>query len=388
MNTIYLDNAATTWPKPPGMIEAMVKFNECTGANPGRSGHRLSIEAARIIYEAREAVAELIGSPDPLSVIFTKNATEAINCALFGLLKPGDHVITSSMEHNAVMRPLRFLERQSVHLSFAPCSPSGELDPFDVKRLIGKNTKAIVATHASNVTGTILPIGELAKIAREEEVILVVDAAQTVGNIPINVADMGVDILCFTGHKSLLGPQGTGGFFIRKEVEERLAPLVRGGTGSKSEFEEQPDFLPDKFESGTPNGIGLAGLAAGVKFVLEIGVDRIQEQEASLARQFIDGLRGLDGVTIYGSHGTREHTSVVSFNIRGASPSDVSSALDEQFGIMCRPGLHCAPAAHRAIGTFPQGAVRFSVGVFNTAAEVVRGVEAVAHLSEVYGKGK
>ena len=385
MNSIYFDNAATSWPKPPGMIEAMTRFNESIGGNPGRSGHRLSIEAARVIYGAREATAELIGSPDPLSVIFTKNATEAINCALFGLLKPGDHVIASCLEHNSVMRPLRFLEQQGVQLSFASCSPAGEFDPTDVREMIGRNTKVIVTTHASNVTGTVLPVDALAKIAREEEVLLIVDAAQTVGNIPINVAKLGADILCFTGHKSLLGPQGTGGFYVRKGVEKRLTPLMRGGTGSLSEFEEQPDFLPDKFESGTPNGIGLAGLGAGVRFVLETGVDRIREKETNLARKFIDGLRGMGGVAIYGSHDAREHTAVVAFNIRGASSSDVAFALDEQFGILCRPGLHCAPAAHRTIGTFPQGTVRFGFGVFNTEAEVERGLEAVAHLSKAYG---
>ena len=238
--------------------------------------------------------------------------------------------------------------------------------------------------HASNVTGTVLPVDALAGIAREEGVLLIADAAQTVGTIPINVEKIGVDVLCFTGHKSLLGPQGTGGFYVRKGVEKRLTPFMRGGTGSLSEFEEQPDFLPDKFESGTPNGIGLAGLGAGVRFVLETGVDRIREKETGLARQFIDGLRGMDGVTIYGSHDAREHTAVISFNIRGASSSDVAFALDEQFGILCRPGLHCAPAAHRTIGTFPQGTVRFGFGIFNTEAEVERGLEAVAHLSEVY----
>jgi cysteine desulfurase / selenocysteine lyase len=386
MNHIYFDSAATSWPKPPGMIEAMTRYNENIGANPGRSGHRLSIEAARVIYEAREKTAELIGAADPLSVIFTKNATEAINCALFGLLKPGDHVITSCMEHNSVMRPLRFLEQQGVKLSFALCSPAGEFDPGDVKKLIDRNTKAIMVMHASNVTGTVLPIDVLAAMAREEDVLLIVDAAQTAGSIPINVAKMGVDILCFTGHKSLLGPQGTGGFYVRKGVEGRLTPLMRGGTGSASEHEEQPDFLPDKFESGTPNGIGLAGLGAGVKFVLDTGIDLIREREANLARQFIEGLKGIEGVTIYGSHDAREHTSVVSFNIRGASSSDIAFALDEQFGILCRPGLHCAPAAHHTIGTFPRGTVRFGFGVFNTEAEIQHGLEAVAQLSMVYRK--
>ena len=384
MNHIYFDNAATSWPKPPGMIEAMTRFNESIGGNPGRSGHQLSIEAARVIYEARQLTAELIGAPDPLSIVFTKNATEAINCALFGLLKPGDHIIASSMEHNSVMRPLRFLEQQGVDLSIAPCSPAGELDPGDVRKMLQKSTKAIVMVHASNVTGTVLPIDALARIAREQEILFIVDAAQTAGNMPIHVEKAGIDILCFTGHKSLLGPQGTGGFYIRKGIEKRLQPLMRGGTGSASEFEEQPDFLPDKFESGTPNGIGLAGLAAGIRFVLDTGIAHIREKETLLARQFLEGLAGIGGITVYGSHNAREHTAIVSFNINGVSSSDVASALDEYFGIMCRPGLHCAPATHRTIGTFPQGTVRFGFGFFNTEDEVQQGLEAVTNISRTY----
>ncbi len=384
MDHIYFDNGATSWPKPPGVMEAMAQFSETIGANPGRSGHRRSIEAARVIYKARESMAELIGAPDPLSIVFTKNATEAINCALFGLLKPGDHVITSCLEHNSVMRPLRYLEQQGVEVSFAPCSPTGELEPSDVKKMIRRNTKALAMIHASNVTGTLLPVEALAGIAREHDILLIVDAAQTAGNIPINVEKTGIDILCFTGHKSLLGPQGTGGFYIRKGVEARLQPLMRGGTGSASEYEEQPDFMPDKFESGTPNGIGLAGLAAGIRFVLDTGVAAIREKEARFARRFLDGAAGILGVTLYGPHDTREHTAIVSFNIRGVSSSDVASALDEEFNIMCRPGLQCAPSAHRTIGTFPQGTVRFSFGFFNTESEVEQGLEAVAHISKKY----
>ncbi len=381
MKPIYFDNAATSWPKPPAVIEAMARFNDAVGGNPGRSGHRLSIEAARVVFEARELVGRLIGAPDPLSVVFTKNATEALNCVLLGLLKPGDHIVTTAIEHNSVMRPLRFLEGQGIELSIARCSPAGELDPADAAACMRKNTRAVVATHASNVTGTLLPIEELAEIAHRYDALLVADASQTAGCVPIDVAASGIDVLCFTGHKSLLGPQGTGGFYVRKGVEERLLPLMRGGTGSASESEEQPDFLPDRFESGTPNTIGLAGLAAGVRFVLDDGVGRIREREIGLTRQFLEGVGAIPGITVYGPPEADRRTAVVSFNLKGMSPSEFAFELDERFAVLCRPGLHCAPAAHRTIGTFPQGAVRFSFGFYTTADEVRAGLAAMAQLS-------
>ena len=384
MKPIYFDNAATSWPKPPAMMEAMARFNESIGANPGRSGHRLSIEAARVVYEARERVAELIGAPDPLSIAFAKNATEAINCVLFGMLKPGDHVVTSGVEHNSVMRPLRFLEQQGVELSVVPCSPAGVLDPGDAMRAMKRHTKLVVATHASNVTGALLPLDALARIAHERGTVFVVDASQTAGSVPIDVIRTGIDILCFTGHKSLLGPQGTGGFYIRKGLEQRVRPLMRGGTGSASEFEEQPDFLPDKFESGTPNAIGLAGLAAGIRFVLDLKVERIRENEAHLTRLFLEGLAGIPGAILYGPQDAGERTAVVSFNVRGISPSELAFELDEQFAVLSRPGLHCAPSAHRTIGTFPEGTVRFSFGYSTTEDEIRHGLEAVAQISAAY----
>jgi len=384
VSLIYFDNAATSWPKPPQMIEAMTQFNDSIGGNPGRSGHRLSIEAARVVYEARERVAELIHAPDPLSIAFTKNATEAINCVLFGLLEPGDHAVTSSMEHNSVMRPLRFLERQGVKLSIVPCSQTGEFDPEDAKRVMNKNTKAVIVTHASNVTGTLLPIDSLAGVAREHDALLIVDASQTAGCLPIDVIRTGIDILCFTGHKSLLGPQGTGGFYIRKGVEERVRPLMHGGTGSASEFEEQPDFSPDRFESGTPNAIGLAGLAAGIKFVRDTGIERIREKEIRLTRLFLDGIKTIPDTILFGPWEANKRTAVVSFNIEGVSPSDLAFELDEQFAILSRPGLHCAPAAHRTMGTFPQGTVRFSFGLYTTEDEIRRGLAAVARARAAY----
>jgi len=381
MDLLYFDNAATSWPKPEEMQAAMNRYIREIGGSPGRSGHRLSIEAGRVILDAREAVALLFGVDDPSRVVFTKNATEALNIALRGLLNAGDHVITSSMEHNSVMRPLRALEEDGVAVSVIPCSVRGELDPTAISPAIRPNTRAIILTHASNVTGTILPIGEAGLIAREHGLILIVDAAQTAGVQPICVDEMGIDLLAFTGHKSLFGPPGTGGLYIRRGLEAQIRPLMTGGTGSRSEFEEQPLFLPDKFEAGTPNTIGLAGLAAGVSWILARGVDAIRAREEALAGRFTRGLMEIPGIDLYGPSGPSRRTSIVSFNIAGLMPSEAAQELDERFAIMSRPGLHCAPAAHRTIGTFPTGTIRFGFGVFNTEAEIDAALEAVRALA-------
>lgn len=381
VDPIYLDNAATSWPKPAAMLEAMIAHQRLAGGNPGRSGHRLSITAGRTVYETREGLARLFNIADPLRIVFTRNGTEALNIALLGLLNPGDHVVTTGMEHNSVMRPLRHLASRGVALSIAPCSPRGELDPRDVARALRPNTRAVILTHASNVTGTILPVAEVAALARGRGVVTCLDAAQSAGALPIDVAALGIDLLAFTGHKSLFGPQGTGGLYIREGLDARIAPLLRGGTGSFSEREEQPDFLPDKYESGTPNAIGLAGLGAGVAFVLATGVAAIRAREESLTRRFLERLAGLgEGVTLYGPRNATQRTAVVSFNVAGVSPSEAALFLDERFGILCRPGLHCAPAAHRTIGSFPVGTVRFSFGFSNTEDHVDQAAEAVAAL--------
>ncbi|MDY6934379.1 MAG: aminotransferase class V-fold PLP-dependent enzyme [Spirochaetota bacterium] len=377
MGIIYLDNAATSWPKPEEVLNAMDNFSRNIGANPGRSGHRLSINAGRVIFETRESLAELLNIDDPLRIIFTKNATYALNIAIFGLLKAGDHAITSSMEHNSVMRPLREMERRGVELSVVECSPNGELDPQDIKSSIKNNTRAIYLTHASNVTGTIMPIAEVAQIAKEYDLIFCIDAAQTAGAIQIDVKDMMIDLLAFSGHKSFFGPQGTGGLFIGKDLEKEINTLEVGGTGSRSELEEQPDFLPDKYESGTPNTIGLAGLFAGVSYVLNIGIDKIRDLEMRLADKFIDGLISIPGVTLYGTKDASKQTSVVSFNIDGIDPSELAFEFDEKYNIMVRPGLHCAPSAHRTIGTYPKGTIRFSFGYFNTIEHVDFALEAI-----------
>ena len=383
---IYLDNAATSWPKPPGVVEAMTRFMEQVGANPGRSGHRLSVEAGRIVYEARELVAALFGLPDPLRVVFGANATEALNLAFWGYLRPGDHVVTSSMEHNSVMRPLRALaagqQGGPIDLTVVPCSAEGFLRPEDLKAALRPNTSMIALTHASNVCGSLLPVREAGAIARQHDCLLLVDAAQTAGVYPIDMEADRIDLLAFTGHKGLGGPTGTGGLVIGERVTlDRLAPLKRGGTGSRSELEEQPGFLPDIFESGTANAVGLAGLAAGVRWVLDRGVGAIRQHEVALTRQLITGLEEIEGVRVYGGLDAALQTATVSFNLSGLEPSEVGLRLDDGYEIMCRVGLHCAPAAHKTLGTFPGGTVRFALGAFNTMAQMDEAVQAVREIA-------
>jgi cysteine desulfurase family protein len=379
---IYFDNPATSWPKPPEVAAAMVHFMESVGANPGRSGHRLSVEAARVVYQAREAVAELFGAPDPLRVCFGHNVTEALNLALRGLLRPGDHVVTSSMEHNSMMRPLRALERAGVGLTAVPCSDEGLLDPVDVEAAIRPETRLVALNHGSNVCGTLLPVAPVGRICRRHDLLLLVDTAQTGGAIPIDLRQTQIDLLAFTGHKSLYGPTGTGGLIVGPRVDVRqMEPLVRGGTGSRSEHEEQPDFLPDIFESGTPNAVGLAGLAAGVRWVLDRGLVAIHAHEVDLVRRLIAGLTAIPGVTVYGPRDAELQTATVSFRVEGLRTDEVGQRLDADAGLMCRVGLHCAPAAHRTLGTFPEGTVRFGLGAFNTVAEVDEALSAVRALA-------
>ena len=386
---IYFDNAATSWPKPPGVAEAMVHFLNEVGANPGRAAHRRAIASGRILYDARETVGELFHAPDPLRLVFGKNVTEALNLALRGLLCPGDHVITSSVEHNSMMRPLRALERQSepcsgsVQVTVVECSPQGVLDPADVEAAIQPDTKLVALNHASNVVGTLLPVAEVGAICRERDLLLLVDAAQTGGAYPIDVQADQIDLLAFTGHKSLGGPMGTGGLIMGQRVDEaQIEPLVRGGTGSRSEHEVQPDFLPDMYESGTPNVVGLAGLQVGACWVLERSVEAIRAHEVALAQALINGLRAIPSVTVYGTLDAELQTSTVSFNIAGMAPSEVGLRLDDEYGIMCRVGLHCAPTAHKTIGTFPDGTVRFGLSAFNTIDEVKTALVAVETLAQ------
>ncbi len=378
----YLDNAATSWPKPPGVVEAMADYMTGVGANPGRSGHRLSIEGGRMVLGAREAVAELFHASDPLRVIFGPNVTEALNLVLRGMLRTGDHVVVSSVEHNAVMRPLRALERQGVALSVVRCSPDGRLDPADVAAALRPNTALVALNHASNVVGTILPIGEVAGLLGPRGIPFLVDAAQTAGALPIDVQTLGIDLLAFTGHKSMMGPMGTGGLVISPGFDaQRIEPLVRGGTGSRSEREEQPDFLPDAFESGTMNVPGLAGLRAAVNWVLARGVEAIRAHELRLTARLLAGLRSIPGVTVYGTGQAALQMATVSLNIAGMEPSAVGLRLDDEYGILCRVGLQCAPAAHRTIGTYPRGTVRLGLGAMSTMDDVDATLSAIEALA-------
>ena len=379
---IYLDNAATSYPKPKEVGRAMLHFLENVGANPGRSGHRLSIEAGRMLYQTRESLAEVFNVDDPLRIIFTLNVTEALNLTLKGLLQPGDQVITSSMEHNSVMRPLRELEKRGVEVKVVPCSPQGELDSVDIKMSIKKNTKLIVLNHGSNVIGSILPISAVGAIARDYGVLFLVDTAQTAGCYPLDIKEDNIDLLAFTGHKGLYGPPGTGGLVVGERVDiKKLNPLKVGGTGSRSESEEQPDFLPDIYESGTPNTVGLNGLNEGVRYILKEGVDKIRQYELELTQKLIEGLKEISGVVVYGEDQIKDRVAVISFNIKEQLSSEVGLRLDEEYNIMSRVGLHCAPAAHKTIGTFPIGTVRFSMSWFNTFEEVDQTILAVRNIA-------
>jgi len=365
---IYLDNAATTWPKPG---ETLAAINDCitrAGANPGRGGHKMSLAAGRIIFDAREELAGLFNVKDPARIVFTGNATESMNLAIKGFVRPGDHVITSSMEHNAVARPLHVLGKRGVEVSEVRCSPEGYLNPADISRVIRQNTTAVILLHASNVTGTVMPIEEIGQLTREKGLCLIVDAAQTAGFLDIDVEKFNVDMLVFTGHKSLYGPQGTGGLYIREGIDPE--PLMEGGTGSSSESLEQPEEMPDKFESGTPNTPGIAGLGAGVRFIKTKGLDQIRRHERELLARFLDGLLQIRGMEIYGPRDPSRRGPVVSINIKGQESSEIAFIMDKVFDVACRSGLHCAPSAHRTIGTQDRGAVRFSFSLFNTASEV------------------
>jgi len=379
---IYLDNAATSWPKPPEVLRAMTDFMERRGGNPGRSGHQLSIEAGRAVYDAREAVAELFHVSDPLRIIFTLNATHALNIALSGLVRPGDKVVTTGIEHNSVMRPLKALQKHGAQVTVAPCLSDTTLDFGAMEQAVTPGTRLVAVTHASNVTGALLPLAEIGRMAHAAGALFLVDAAQSGGCVPLDVPALGIDLLAFSGHKGLLGPAGTGGLVIGPKVDTAaMEPLLRGGTGSRSEFHEQPEDLPDKFESGTPNGPGLAGLAAGVRHVLRIGPESVRAQELELAGMLLGGLAAAPGVKVYGPRDPARRIAVVSFTLEGRSVSEAGLRLDDEFGVMCRVGLHCAPSAHRTLGTFPEGTIRFAPGLMTAKADIVaalRAVEAIA----------
>ena len=383
---IYMDNGATSFPKPPVVSQAMLHFLDNVGGSPGRSGHRLSQEAARTVFDCRESLAALFAVPDSRRIAFTLNATEALNTALLGLLRKGDGVVTTAMEHNSVMRPLRELVRsRGITLHVVPCDDSGRLNLDELEKALVTAPRLVAVNHASNVTGAVVPLEKIGALTQSAGALLLVDAAQSAGVIPIDVVRDGVDILAFTGHKGLLGPQGTGGLWVREGVE--VAPLCRGGTGSNSELEEQPDFYPDRLESGTHNAVGLAGLRAGVDFLRATGVDVIASHERSLTARLLEGLGALRGVTLHGPAAGEDRTAVVSFTIPGIAPSEAGFLLDEAFGVLTRVGLHCAPGAHRTIGTYPEGTVRLCPGYFTTPGEIEKVIEAVAYVAARTGGG-
>ncbi|MEQ1946244.1 MAG: aminotransferase class V-fold PLP-dependent enzyme [Bryobacteraceae bacterium] len=386
MKVIYFDHAATSWPKPDGVREALSAYFGEAGGNPGRSGHRMSIAAARVVEDARDAVARLFGASDPSRVSFTQNATHALNIAIYGVLKPGDRVVTTSVEHNSVMRPLRHVETLGVSLDVVSSEPDGSLDLENLRKALKVGARLLVTTHASNVAGAILPTAEIAAIAHEYGVLCLVDAAQTAGALPIAVEASDIDLLAFTGHKSLLGPTGTGGLYIREGLH--VEPLLRGGTGSDSAHETQPTFAPDAHESGTLNVAGLAGLAEGVRFIQRVGVDAIRKHEQELTTRFLTGASGIAGLYTYGPASVSARCGVVSFNIDGAVSSEIGQILDDSFGILCRTGLHCAPLAHRTMGTFPTGTVRFSFGYSNTLEEIDVALNALREIAAWAASGK
>lgn len=375
---IYLDHAATSHPKPETVYAAVAACLQ-EGGNPGRGGHRLSLAAARRIHAARTEAAGLFGVADSSRIVFTASATEAINLALKGLLNPGDHVVTSAAEHNAVVRPLRRLAETGVSVTRVPVGHDGLLDPAAVRAACTPATRMLVFAHASNVSGALQPLADLAEVARAVGALLLVDAAQTAGSRPIDVGRLGVHLLAAPGHKGLLGPQGTGLLYVDSSLA--LRPLKEGGTGGMAEQEIQPDLMPEGLESGTPNTPGLAGLAAGMAYVRQ-NAAQITAHEQRLTEQLSAGLARIRGVTLYGPEDPSRRASVVSFNLAGTDAVAVSEALDDEFGVLGRAGLHCAPAAHCCLGSLAQGgAMRLSAGPFNTLAEIDAAVTAVAELA-------
>ena len=375
---LYFDNAATTFPKPEEVYAAVDDCMRRYCANPGRGGHKLALQSGRVLLEARELLAELFNIETTDNIVLTHNATESLNLALKGYLKNGSHVITTSMEHNSVMRPLKTLEKLGIETTIVKCNEKGEINIEDIEKEIRKETALIATTHASNVIGTILPIADIGALAKAYGLEYMVDASQTAGVYEIDVKKMNISLLAFTGHKSLLGPQGTGGLYVRSGLE--LQPMKEGGTGSMSESLYQPDIMPDRFESGTHNTPGIAGLCAGIRFIAAKGIHNIRRRETELTNYFIDGLSRLRNVKVYGTKDASKQAPVVSLNIGDIGSSEISYILDQTFDIATRSGLHCAPMAHNTIGTIIQGTVRFSFGYFNTKEEITAAIDAIEQI--------
>lgn len=376
---IYFDNAATSFPKPDMVYDGIMDVMKNYGANPGRSGHKLALKLGREIYNTRDLIANLFNIDNPMNIIFTFNCTESLNIGIKGILKEGDHVVTSSMEHNSVLRPIKALEQEGVENTIVQADKFGKVSVEDIEKSIKANTKLIVITHISNLTGTIQPIKEIGALAKAKGIYYMVDAAQSAGVYPIDVKEMNIDLLAVPGHKCLFGPQGTGALYIGEDIEVR--GLMQGGTGSTSHELTQPNIRPDKYESGTPNGPGIVGLGKGIEFINTTGMDKIRRYEEELTQHFLDEIKKIDGVIAYGPLNSKEQASVVPINIRNEDSSEISFILDDEYDIQVRPGLHCAPLAHKTIGTFEQGVVRFSFGYFNTHEEIEKSIEALKKIA-------
>lgn len=381
MPMIYLDNAATTFPKPEIVYKTMDTFYRTLGANPGRSGHRMAVAAEKEIEDTRTAVARLFGIRNSMRLILTFNATDAINMGIKGFLKPGDHAITTFLEHNAVSRALHGLEKRGIiTITKVKNSPDGFINPVDIKKAITSKTRFIVMAHAPNVLGTIQPIRDVGRIAREDNCIFMVDAAQTAGVCEIDVNECFIDMIAFTGHKGPLGPTGTGGLYVGERLT--LDPWREGGTGFEAASLTQPEELPFKLESGTPNTVGIAGLRAGIEFVLSKRISTIRAHEQHLTGKLMQAFQHDQRFTLYGTTDITKKVGIVSMNVKGFKPQEVGGILDQTFNIAVRPGLHCAPFAHQMIGTFPDGTIRISPGCFNTEDDIDQLISAFTKIAD------
>jgi len=383
MKQIYLDNACTTFPKPPSVPASIAEFISNCGVNINRGSYAPAYDIEEIVYTTRKWLCELFHFTEYKNVIFTQNVTMSLNMVIKGLLKPGDHVLISSMEHNAVVRPLVQLQRENIKFNLIPCSVDGELCTEEIHKLIQPNTRAIIMTHASNVCGTIMPLKKVGEICRQYELLFIVDSAQTAGVLPINMDEMNIDVLCFTGHKGLLGPQGIGGFLVKTPVADTMLPLICGGTGSVSHLETMPEFLPDKFEAGTLNLPGIIGLHAALRYLKEKGTATIYKKELDLTSHFLKGLSTLsDTLHVTGKSDCTNRTAVVSITSTKKDNAEVAFQLESEYGILTRVGLHCAPVAHKTLGTYPNGTIRFSFSHYNTLTEIDAALEALRRISK------
>lgn len=382
---MYFDQAASSWPKPPAVLDAMMTCMQDYAANPGRGSHQMAVKASRVLFESRKNLARLFGIKNPNDLSFALNTTHALNQAIKGFVKPGDHVICTSIEHNSVRRPLEYLKATAgVELTYIKNDQEGNIKLDEFKMALRPNTSLVVVNHSSNLLGTIMPVAEIGEICRTHGAKLLVDAAQSAGILPIHVGDMSIDMLAFPGHKGLLGPQGTGGLYIHPDID--LEPLLHGGTGSQSEAIHQPTVRPDRYEAGTQNTVGIAGLNEGVKFVLTESVEKIHAKEWRQTQRLMEGLLGIEGVTILGPAVGQNKTGIVSFNINDADSSEVAFILDQSFQIAVRSGYHCSPLAHESAGTLAMGAVRTSIGYFTTDEEVDALIYAVKEIQSQYAK--